>query len=100
MVTKEFTPCIYLYRKNAVKSLQDVSVLNENPVALAQNYCDAGADALIVFDMSESDAEHDAALDIMKEICATAEVDVIGAGNVKRMEDIKRYSIPVVKKPF
>lgn len=98
MVTKEFTPCIYLYRKNAVKSLQDVSVLNENPVALAQNYCDAGADALIVFDMSESDAEHDAALDIMKEICATAEVDVIGAGNVKRMEDIKKILYTGCKK--
>lgn len=98
MVTKEFTPCIYLYRKNAVKSLQDVSVLNENPVALAQDYCDAGADALIVFDMSESDAEHDAALDIMKEICATAEVDVIGAGNVKRMEDIKKILYTGCKK--
>lgn len=98
MVTKEFTPCIYLYRKNAVKSLQDVSILNENPVALAQNYCDAGADALIVFDMSESDAEHDAALDIMKEICATAEVDVIGAGNVKRMEDIKKILYTGCKK--
>ncbi len=98
MVTKEFTPCIYLYRKNAVKSLQDVSILNENPVALAQYYCDAGADALIVFDMSESDAEHDAALDIMKEICATAEVDVIGAGNVKRMEDIKKILYTGCKK--
>lgn len=98
MVTKEFTPCIYLYRKNAVKSLQDVSILNENPVALAQNYCDAGADALIVFDMSESDAEHDAALDIMKEICATAEADVIGAGNVKRMEDIKKILYTGCKK--
>jgi len=98
MITKEFTPCIYLYRTNAVKSLQDVSVLNEDPVALAQSYCDAGADALIVFDMSESDAEHDAALDIMKEICAKAEVDVIGAGNVKRMEDIKKILYTGCKK--
>ena len=98
MITKEFTPCIYLYRKNAVKSLQDVSVLNEDPVALAQNYCDAGADALIVFDMSESDSEHDAALDIIKEICAKAEVDVIGAGNVKRMEDIKKILYTGCKK--
>ena len=31
---------------------------------------------LIVFDMSEGDAEHDAALDIIKEICTRAEVDV------------------------
>lgn len=98
MITKEFVPCIYLYRKNCVKSLQDVSIISEEPIKLAQQYCDAGADELIVFDMSESDAEHDAALDIMKEICAKAEVDVIGAGNVKRMEDIKKILYTGCKK--
>ena len=66
MFTKEFVPCIYLYHKNCVMSLQDLTVISEDPVKLAQSYCDAGADALIVFDMSETDAEHDAALDIMK----------------------------------
>mgnify|MGYP006397048611 CR=1 FL=1 len=55
MFTKEFVPCIYLYRKNCVKSLQDVSVISEDPVKLAQSYCDAGADELIVFDMSETE---------------------------------------------
>lgn len=98
MITKEFSPCIYLYRGNAVKSLQDVSILSEDPVALAQNYCDAGADCLIVFDMSETDTEHEAALDIMKDICAKAEVEVIGAGNVKRMEDIKKILYTGCKK--
>lgn len=90
MITKEFVPCIYLYRTNCVKSLFDVTVVDSDPVALASKYAEAGADELIIFDMSENDAEHDAALDIMKEICAKTEVDVIGAGNVKRMEDIKK----------
>ncbi|MBR6664999.1 MAG: bifunctional phosphoribosyl-AMP cyclohydrolase/phosphoribosyl-ATP diphosphatase HisIE [Lachnospiraceae bacterium] len=98
MFTKEFVPCIYLYRKNCVKSFQDVTVISEDPVKLAQSYCDAGADELIVFDMSETDAEHDAALDIMKDICAKVEVDVIGAGNVKRMEDIKKILYTGCKK--
>ena len=98
MITKEFVPCLYLYRKNCVKSLQDVTVINENPVALATAYAEAGADALIVFDMSETDAEHDAALDIMKDICARVEAEVIGAGNVKRMEDIKKILYTGCKK--
>ncbi len=98
MITKEFAPCIYLYRTNCVKSLFDVAVIAEDPVQLAGKYCDAGADQLIVFDMSETDAEHDAALDIMKEICAKSEVDVIGAGNVKRMEDIKKILYTGCKK--
>lgn len=50
--------------------------------------------------MSEGDAEHDAALDIIKEICTRAEVDVIGAGNVKRMEDIKKLLYAGCKKQF
>ncbi len=98
MITKEFVPSIYLYRKNCVKSLQDVTVISENPVVLAKSYCDSGADELIVFDMSETDAEHDAALDIMKDICANVEVEVIGAGNVKRMEDIKKILYTGCKK--
>ncbi len=98
MITKEFVPCIYLYRKNCVKSLQDVTIISKDPVKLAQSYCECGADELIIFDMSEADAEHEEALDIMKEICAKAEVDVIGAGNVKRMEDIKKILYTGCKK--
>lgn len=98
MLTKEFVPCIYLYRKNCVKSLQDVTIINPDPVAMAKYYCEAGADELIVFDMSETDTEHDEALDILKAICSAAEVDVIGAGNVKRMEDIKKILYTGCKK--
>lgn len=90
MITKEFVPCLYLYRTNCVKSLFDVTVVDSDPIALAAKYAEAGADEIIIFDMSETDAEHEAALDIMKEICAKTEVDIIGAGNVKRMEDIKK----------
>ncbi len=96
--TKKFIPCIYLYREHAVKSLTDTTVVETDPLRLVQLYNENGADELIVFDMSEGDAEHDANLDIMKEICATAEMDVIGAGNVKRMEDIKKILYTGCKK--
>ncbi len=89
-MTKKFVPCIYLYHEHAVKSLTDTSVVETDPLRLVQCYNENNADELIVFDMSEGDAEHEAALDMMKEICALAEMDVIGAGNVKRMEDIKK----------
>ena len=36
------------------------------------------------------DAAHEEALNIIKEICAAAEMNVIGAGNVRRMEDVKK----------
>lgn len=90
MITKKFVPCIYLSRAHAVRNLKDTTIVDTDPVRLAKYYSENNADELIVFDMSDNDAEHEEALDIMKEICACVEMDVIGAGNVKRMEDIKK----------
>lgn len=90
MLIKKFVPCIYLYHGSAVACLKDTTVVDENPLNLVRLYNESNADELIVFDMSQGDEEHEKALDILKEICSLAEVDVIGAGNVKRMEDIKK----------
>lgn len=90
MMTKKFVPCIYLYHEYAVRSLTDLTVVDTDPLRLVKLYNEAGADELLVFDLSTEDAEHDAALNLLKEICTAAEMDVIGAGNVKRMEDVKK----------
>ncbi len=87
---KRIIACIYLYQTKAVRGFKDKTVVSEDAVALARKYEDNDADAIIVFDLSNSDAEHDAALDVMKAICSATEIPVIGAGNVKRMEDIKK----------
>ena len=67
MIIKKFVPCIYLYHEHAVRNLTDTTIVDTDPVRLADYYCEHNADELIVFDMSEGDAEHDAALDIIKE---------------------------------
>lgn len=90
MTVKKFVPCIYLYREHAVRSLKDTAVVETDPLRLVQLYNESGADELIVFDMSEGDEEHEAALNLLKEICATAEMNVTGAGNIRRMEDVKK----------
>lgn len=98
MYMKKFIPCIYLYRGNAVKSQLDTTVVETDPVKLAKYYSDNNADELLIFDMSETDSEHDQSLDIMKEICATCEIDVMGTGNIKRMEDVKKILYTGCKK--
>ncbi len=98
MSYKKFIPCIYLYKGNAVKGLDDRTILDTNPAALGRFYGDNNADELIVYDMSEGDAEHEESLDIIKAICADAEIPVIGAGNVKRMEDVKKLLYAGCKK--
>ena len=90
MKEKKIIPCIYLLNKTAVKGLKDHTLVDANPLKLAQFYEANNADALLIFDMSDSDESHEEALDIIKSICVTLDIPVYGAGNVKRMEDIKK----------
>ena len=87
---KKFIPCIYLLNEKAVAGFKDDTVISSNPAELARFYGENNADELIVFDLSTDDASHEAALDLLKLICKEAQIPVIGAGNVKRMEDIKK----------
>ena len=87
---KKFIPCIYLYKGQHVVSTEDTTLVNADPVALAKDYAMLGADEILIYDMSSTDEEHDAALDIIKEICSGSEIPVLGSGNIKRMEDVKK----------
>lgn len=95
---KKLIPCIYLHRGNAVKGFSDNTIIDTNPAALGKFYNDNNADELIIYDLSVGDAEHEEALDIIKKICAEVEIPVIGAGNVHRMEDIKKLIYAGCKK--
>lgn len=87
---KKFIPCIFLKDEKAVKGFDDNALVNADPVRLALEYFENGADELLIYDLSYDDASHDKALDVIKDICNKAQLPVIGAGNVKRMEDIKK----------
>lgn len=90
MQYKKFVPCIYLYKGNAVKNFTDVTIINTDPVSLAGFYSDNNADELLIFDLSTGDSEHEEAISIIKDICRIAEIPVMGAGNIHRMEDVKK----------
>lgn len=95
---KKFIPCIYLYKGNAVKGFYDRTVINMNPGELAKFYSDNNADEIIVFDLSTGDIEHEENLGVIKHMALSVEVPMIGAGNVKRMEDIKKLIYAGCKK--
>ena len=91
MYIKKMIPAIYLYDKKAVKGLNDHEILNDDPIGLAKSYASNDSDAIFVFDLSpDEDKAHEDALDCIKEICEAVNIPVYGAGNVKRMEDIKK----------
>ncbi len=72
----------------------DQLTVMDDPAALAQHYSDQGADHLYIRDLSETDAEHEEAIGIIKEIARISDSSVIAGGNVKRLEDVKNTSTP------
>lgn len=98
MNIKKFTACIYLYHAHAVSNFNDMTIIDTDPVRLAKYYSENNADDIIVFDLSDDDASHEEALYIIKEICASVEVDVYGYSNIHRMEDVKKLIYAGCKK--
>ena len=89
-MNKKLVAALFLYEKEAIAGFDNLTVISKDPITLAKMYSEKHADELIVFDLSMGDKEHEEALDIIKEICENVEIPVIGAGNVKRMEDVKK----------
>lgn len=87
---KKFVACIYLKEGKATRGLTDHTVVSENPVELALKYAAGGVDAILIFDQSDGDMQHDEAIGIIRQICAGAGVPIYGAGHVNRLEDVKK----------
>ena len=94
MSYKRLTPCIFIDHGKAVKWFDNDTVLSEDVVTLAKQYCDRGADELIVFDLSVSDEEHDEAIDLIKRINRVISIPMIAGGNIRRSEDVKKRRCP------
>ena len=87
---KRLIPCILIAGGKAVKWFDDKTVVSDDVISLAKYYSDHGADELIVFDLSDSDEEHDEAIDLMKRMNRIIRIPMIAGGNVKRQEDVKK----------
>ena len=81
---------MFIRQGKAVKWFDNNEVLADDVVALAKQYSDAGADELIVFDLSDDDKNHDEAIDLMKKISRVIHIPMIAGGNIRRQEDVKK----------
>lgn len=91
-------PSIYLYNGNVVDKETNEIVGDGDAVELATFYNNRGADELLVFDLSSSDSEHDANIGTMIKIQDAVDIQMIVGGNVKRLEDVKKYIYTGAKK--
>lgn len=90
MSYKRLIPCIFIAGGKVVKWVNDKTVLCEDAVKLARYYSDHGADELLVFDLSDSDEDHDNNIDLMRKINRNISIPMVAGGNIKRLEDVKK----------
>ncbi len=101
MTKKEIIVPIYIKAGQAVNGRKEQEAYaSGDPVALAVSYDNAGADALLVFDLSEGDAEHDQSIGLIKKMARTTDIPLYGGGNIRRMEDVKKLLYAGCRKVF
>lgn len=89
---------IFIQQGKAVKWFDNSEVVSSDVVELAKTYSESGANELFVFDLSNTDEEHDQSIDLMKKINRVIHIPMIAGGNVKRMEDVKKILYTGAKK--
>lgn len=98
MSYKRLTPCIFIAGGKAVRWFDDRTVLTEDVIALAKQYNANGADELLVFDLSDSDEDHEESIDLIKKINRIISIPMVAGGNIRRAEDVKKLLYAGVKR--
>ena len=63
----------------------------DSTVELCRSIDNMGADVIYITEISQTDAEHDKNIDTVKEIVTAIDIPVMLGGNIKRLEDVKKY---------
>ena len=98
MTYKGIAPSLFLKEGKGVTFFDDDKVLYEQPVEAAKDFANYGADEIIIFDLSDTDEEHEHNLNVIRAISRVVDIPLIGAGNVRKLEDIKKLLYAGCKK--
>lgn len=100
MNQKELLVPLFIKNGMALSGFGDAEGITDDVVSLAVSYDHIGADALLIFDLSEGDAQHDASIGLIKEIARVVDIPLYGGGNIRRMEDVKKLIYAGCRKVF
>ena len=91
MEQKNIVATIYLKNGQAVKGMDDHTLLVEDVFALARLYNDSGIDKIIIFDLSEDDEEHEKNIQTIKII--NRNVEIKNRDNAHKVEQkVSKYT--------
>lgn len=101
MRKKELFVPLYLKHGRAAADRETCEELDAgDAAALAQQYSNYGADGILLFDLSEGDAEHDVSVGMIRKIAEASDIPVYGGGNIRRTEDVKKLLYAGCRKIF
>jgi phosphoribosyl-ATP pyrophosphohydrolase/phosphoribosyl-AMP cyclohydrolase len=79
-------------RKGRAVKLNNLQTYYEDDLlSLARYFGDSGADELFLYDLSETEEDHERTIGLMKEVARLSDIPIIAGGRVKRLEDVKKY---------
>ena len=101
IVQKKFVPYLFIKKGKAVTDFFASNQLGDGDgCRIAKAYSDNGADEILIFDLSASDAEHEQSLGMIKEISRNVDIPIIGGGKIERVEDVKKLIYAGCRKVF
>lgn len=90
MLAKRIIPCLDVKKGRVVKgkkfnNLKDI----DDPVKLAKNYADMGADELVFYDITASNEDRDIFIDIVEKTTANINIPFTVGGGIRTIDDFK-----------
>jgi len=80
----------YLKDGRAFVDIEDKST-ECDAVELSEKLENNGFDEVLIKEISETDGEHDKNISVIKDIVAKTDIRILLGGNIKRLEDVKKY---------
>lgn len=91
-------PTIYLYKGKAVDEGGATLLGDGDAVRIASCFDNNGADEILIYDISSTDREHEANISTIINIADNVDIPMLVGGNVRRLEDVKKYIYTGAKK--
>ncbi len=94
---KDIAAIVFLKDGTLVKGFRDHTPFGD-PETTIRSFHDNGLDKIILFDLSDSDAEHEKNLHTIKQVTDISEIPVYVGGNINYHEDIRKILYAGCKK--
>ena len=90
MLTKRIIPCLDIKNGRTVKGVNFVDLKDAgDPVILAKNYADTGADELVFLDISATEERRKTLIPLVREIAKTINIPFTVGGGISNIEDVR-----------